>query len=220
MGTGRAFEQVAKLISVGGALDFGPEYSRLLTRVLRTLAHGRPVSTEQVKTIITDLGIAHDRADEFLGRVAERDTDGAILGITGLTLNPTKHRFTVGGAQLFTWCAEDALFLPILLNQTAFVESQSPASKDTIRLTVSPHGVDEVNPAGSVLSIVIVDPDKVDLSSVESTWTTFCHHIHFFVSRHRAEQWAADRHDIEILSVAEGFELGKKSVAKILAHAQ
>jgi len=220
METSHTFVQVDKLTEVGGALDFGPELSGLLIRVLRTLARGSPVSRDQVDTIIGGLGVAQEHADQFLRRVTERDADETILGIMGLTLNPTAHRFTVEGAQLFTWCAEDALFLPILLNQTAFVESQSPASKDTIRMTVSPHGVDEVNPAGSVLSMVIVDPDRIDLGSVRSTWTTFCHHIHFFVSRHRAEQWAADRRDIEILSVAEGFDLGKKSVAKILANAK
>lgn len=81
---------------------------------------------------------------------------------------------------------------------------------------MSPERVEGVNPAGAVVSFVIVDPDTLDIQSVESIRTTFCRNIHFFASRKEAEQWATGRDDIEILPVDEAFELGKHVMSKLL----
>jgi len=45
----------------------------------------------------------------------------------------------------------------------------------------------------------------------------FCHHIHFFAAREEAERWAARRNDIAILSLDEGFELGRQVWSRMLA---
>jgi alkylmercury lyase len=79
---------------------------------------------------------------------------------------------------LSTWCAEDTLFLPALLGQTATVESPSPVSRESVRLTIAPEGVQAVSPTGAVVSIALVDPDQVAFGSVEAIWMTFCRHIH------------------------------------------
>ncbi len=151
--------------------------------------------------------------------MSERDTDDNIVGVMGLSLGDHPHRFNVNGTQMSTWCAEDTLFLPAMLKQTATIESGSPLTNEKVRLTVSAEGVEESNPAGAVVSIVIVDPDKADMSSAQAIWGTFCHHIFFFASRREGEQWAAGRDDIEILSLDEGFELGKQFWSKVLAYA-
>ncbi|MGH2532630.1 MAG: organomercurial lyase [Thermomicrobiales bacterium] len=218
MANPRATEFLKRVTQDGGLLDYGPEHSRLLVRVIRTLARGRPVSNEEVDRIIAELGVAPSEADEFLRTWTERDADDRIVGAHGLSLNEFQHRFSVNGTQLSTWCAEDALFLPALLDQTATVESPSPISKQTVRLRVGPRGVEEVSPDGAVVSIVIVEPEAADMSSVEAIWGTFCHHIFFFASREEAEQWAANRDDIEILSVEEGYELGRLIASRLLAY--
>ena len=219
MSNARATEMARKLTESGGLLDYGPDLSRLLLQVLRSLANGRPVTGEQVDQIIACLGAARDEADQFLRQVTERDADDNIVGVMGLSLNDHPHRFNVNGAQMSTWCAEDTLFLPAMLKQTATIESESPLTKEKVRLTVSAEGVEESNPAGAVVSIVIVDPDKADMGSAQAIWGTFCHHIFFFASRREGEQWAAGRDDIEILSLDEGFELGKQFWSKVLAYA-
>ncbi len=219
MSNARATEMARKLTASGALLDYGPDLSRLLLQVLRSLAKGRPVTGERVDQIVADLGAARDEADQFLRGISERDADDNIVGIMGLSLNDHPHRFDVNGTRMRTWCAEDTLYLPIMLKQTATVESESPLTKEKVRLTVSPEGVEESNPAGAVVSMVIVDPDKADMSSAQAIWGTFCHHIFFFASREEAEQWAAGRDDIEILSVDEGFELGKQFWSKVLAYA-
>ena len=218
MSNPRAAEMMRKLTESGGPLDYGPDHSRLLLRLWRTLARGHPVSADQVERTIAELGINRDEAHEFLREVAERDAEDNVVGIVGLSLNDHPHRFSVNGKRMSAWCAEDTLFLPAVLGQTATVESESPLSKDTVRLRVSRDGVEEVSPPSAVVSMIIVDPDEADLGSVEAIWGTFCHHIFFFASRDEAERWAAGRDDIEILPVEEGYELGKQLWRTVLSY--
>src|SRR5881628_643284 len=113
MNTTHAFEMAARMGEE--LLDYGPNRSRLLIQVLRTLAQGHPVTGEQVDQLIADLGIAPDEAQHFLRQITERDAADRIVGIMGLSLNEHPHRFVVNGVSLTTWCAEDTLFLPVLL---------------------------------------------------------------------------------------------------------
>ncbi|MFQ5599074.1 MAG: organomercurial lyase [Candidatus Krumholzibacteriia bacterium] len=218
MSNARAHEMAKMLSQSGGLLDYGPDLSRLLIQVLRSLAKGRPVTGERVDQMTAGLGIARDAADQFLRQITERDADNNIVGIMGLSLKDHPHRFHLDGARMSTWCAEDTLFLPAMLQQTATVESESPLTKRKVRLTVGPEGVQEVNPPGAVVSITMIDPEKADMSSAQAIWSTFCHHVFFFASREEAERWASGRDDIEILSVGEGYLLGEELWSKVLSH--
>lgn len=220
MSNARAMEATRKLTRPGGPVDYGADLSRLLIRLMRKLAQGRPVPRERVDEIVADMGIDREGAYRVLGEVTERDADENVFGIMGLSLNDTPHHFYVNGTRMSAWCAEDALFLPTMLDRTASVESVSPVSGEKIRLTVSPQGVEEVDPAGAVVSVVIVDPDNPNMGSVEAIWGTYCHHSFFFASREEAERWAAGRDDIEILSVDEAFELGRLLSSRFLAYGE
>jgi alkylmercury lyase len=220
MSNARATEAMRKLTETGGLLDYGPDLSRLLIRVMRELAQGRPVPKGRVDQLIGDLGIVREGAYRSLREWAERDADGNVFGVIGLSLNDTPHRFYVNGTRMSTWCAGDALFVPAVLGRTATVESKSPVSRERVRLTVSPKGVEEVDPPGAVVSIVIVDPDDADMASVEAIWGTFCHHMFFFASHEEAERWAAGRDDIEILSVEEAYALLRLVFSRFLAYGE
>ncbi len=200
-------------------MEYGPDHLRLLVQVVRQLAQGRPLSAEQVDQRIAALGLAPDAAHQFLRELTERDAGDQIVGAMGLSLNDHPHRLSVDGVSLSAWCALDTLFLPAVLQQTATIESPSPATNATIQLRVSPERVEEVRPAGAVVSIVLVDPSRENMASVEAIWNAFCHHIHFFASREEAERWANGRDDIAILSVDEGFELGRQVWSRVLADA-
>jgi alkylmercury lyase len=216
MNTACAFDMARRMGE--DLLDYGPERSRLLIRVMRTLAQGRPVSGEQVDQVIADLGMAHDQADHFLRQITERDAEDHIVGIMGLSLNNHPHRIVVNGVSLTAWCAEDTLFLPALLKQTAVVESPSPVSNKNIHITISPEGVEAVSPADAVVSIVVVNPTTEHMASVGAIWNTFCRQIHFFASRAEAAQWTTGRDNIAILSVAEGFALGQQVWSRVLPY--
>jgi alkylmercury lyase len=200
-------------------LEYGPNHLRLLLQVMRELAHGRPLTAEQVDRFIADLGIAPDAAGQFLRDVTERDAQDQIVGAMGLSLQDHPHRLSVGGVALSAWCAEDTLFLPAILQQTASVESPSPVNGRPIRLRVSPERVEEVSPAGAVVSLVVVDPTREHMASVEAIWSAFCTHIHFFATRDEAEGWAAGRDDIAILSVEEGFAWQRPVWSEVLLAA-
>lgn len=186
-------------------LAYGADRARLLLQVLQQLAHGHPLTTQQVDQESADLGIAQEAAHQFLQEVTEQDASNQIIGIMGLSLADHPHRLSVAGVAFSAWCAADTLFLPALLGQTVTIESPSPVTHRLIRLRVSPERVEEVDPQAAVVSIVLVDPTLEKMASVEAIWAAFCDHVHFFASREEGEQWASGRDDIVLLTVEEGF---------------
>ena len=216
----RSMEIAEKLNQSGVPPKFGPDVSKLLIRVMRKLSDGKPVTAEYISRFVDEIGIDTDESEQFLRAVTERDGDDGIIGIVGLSLNKDwAHKFEVRGNSLRTWCAWDTLFIPLLLAETAVVESESPVSGDLIRVTVSPYGVKDTSPEAAVVSVVVLDPEKGEVDSVEQAWAQFCHQVYFFTSREEAEQWKADREDIEVLSVDDAFELGRHAWSGVLAYA-
>jgi alkylmercury lyase len=197
-------------------LAYTPGQRRLLVQIVRELAHGRPITSEEVDQRIAALGLEHDAAHQFLRELTERDANDQIVGAIGLSLEDHPHRLRVDGVSLSAWCALDTLFLPALLQQTVTIASPSPLTHAMIRLRVSPERVEEVDPAGAVISIVLVDPSRERMASVETIWNAFCQHIHYFATREEAERWAAGREDIAVLSVDEGFALGRRIWSSVL----
>ena len=130
----------------------------------------------------------------------EYDKQGRIIG-QGLTLRPTRHRFTVAGQELYTWCALDTLIFPALLGRTAHVASISPASGSTITLTIDPTtGATNLEPANAVVSLA--NPDQI--TSIRSS---FCSQVHYFTSPGDAAGWLKEHPDAEVLPVAEAQQL-------------
>ncbi|MFQ5572575.1 MAG: organomercurial lyase, partial [Rhodothermales bacterium] len=87
------------------------------------LTRGHPVPLKHMEQVP---GRPLDQIEETLQFLlqwneVELNGDGHIVGIAGLSLNPTRHRFHVAGRVLYTWCAVDALFFPTILGRTAGV---------------------------------------------------------------------------------------------------
>jgi alkylmercury lyase len=214
-------EQDARLDDIARQLQerflaYAPGQRRLLVQIVRELAHGRPITSEQVDQRIAALGLQQDAAYQFLRELTERDADDRIVGAIGLSLEDHPHRVRVEGVSLSAWCALDTLFLPALLQQMATIASPSPMTHAMIRLRVSPERVEEVDPADAVISIVLVDPSRERMASVEAIWNAFCQHVHFFTTREEAKQWVVGREDIAILTVDEGFALGRQVWSDVL----
>lgn len=190
-----------------------PEESGLdpttLVPLLRLLAAGAPVTPEALAAA------AELPVDEVTRRLAaapdtEYDEQGRIVG-QGLTLRPTRHRFTVAGQQLYTWCALDTLIFPTLLGQPADIESESPVSGHPIRVSVSDDGVTSVQPETAVVSLV--NPD--DLTSIRSS---FCNQVHYFTCTDDAAPWLGEHPEGQIVSVAEAHQLGAALTTHVLAE--
>src|SRR5260370_6436769 len=213
-------EQLAEGLREAGIRQaFTPDISRLTVRLWREIARGGPVSPQRVEQIASALDLPQQTAHEVLDKMSERDQEGNLVGIAGLSQNQHPHRFTVNGIRLATWCAWDALFLPVMLQQTALVTSRCPVTGETIRLTITPEGVTSKHPDSAAISIVIPQPTTSGLESVEEIWTTFCHHIHFSASLQAAQEWVAAREqEIAILAIEEAFELGRLTLSELLRH--
>lgn len=186
-------------------LEYGPARARLLLQIIRQLAHGHPITTEQADHLIADLGIGSEETHQFLRECTERNAMDQIVGAMGLSLSDHPHRLSVAGVSLSAWCALDTLFLPALLQQMVTIESPSPVTHHSIRLRVSPERVEEVTPQAAVVSFVLMDPSRENMDSVQAIWSAFCNHVHFFASREEGEQWANGRDDIVLLTVEEAF---------------
>jgi alkylmercury lyase len=217
---GRRLEQLARTLREAGMRQaFNPDVSRLTVRLWREIARGGPVSPQRVEQIASTLDIEQQTAHEVLNKMCEQDGEGNVVGIAGLSQNQHPHRFTVNGIRLATWCAWDALFLPVMLQQTAEVSSQCPVTGEVIRLTITPEGVTSYQPASAAITIVIPQPTTIGPASVEEIWTTFCHHVYFFSSPQAAQEWVAARgQEIAILTIEEAFELGRLTLSEFLQY--
>ncbi|MGV7607493.1 organomercurial lyase MerB [Mycobacterium kansasii] len=180
----------------------------LLIPLLRLLASGNPV---EVTTLAAAAGRTIEQARAQLARLpdTEYDNESRVVG-HGLTLRPTQHRFTLDGAQLYTWCALDTLIFPLILDREAHVESASPCSRQPIRLTAGPRGVRDVEPATAVVSLV--NPD--DITEIRSS---FCNQVHFFTSVDDARSWLQTTPGGQVMPVAEAFDLVAQLAAAFLA---
>lgn len=180
----------------------------LLRPLLTLLATGEPVTVDQLAT----------RADRTTGEIrqaladmpdTEYDTDGRIIG-GGLTHNPTPHRYETGGRTLYTWCALDTLVFPAITGHTAQVTSPCRATGEPVRLTVTPGGPTQVEPAGAVVSLVTPDTPT-------SIRASFCNQVHFFTSADAAKDWLTEHPGAQVLPVADAYDVGRPLIEQVLS---
>jgi alkylmercury lyase len=181
---------------------------RLSLQLYRALAEGEPVPRG---TLAQRLGSSVEAVNGVLDRWPGvfSDSRRRIVGYWGLAIPAayaSPHQFTVCGRKLSAWCAWDTLFLPQLLGETAEIESASPDGRTTIRLTVSPDGVERVDPVGAGMSFLLPNAAAVHKDVVNS----FCHFIHFFPSHSAGEAWIAQRADIFMLSIGDAHVLARR----------
>lgn len=165
--------------------------------LMRLLLDGNPVPVEK---LADHSDLPPDRIKFILEEWGppERNETGEITGL-GLTLEPTPHEYHVGGETLYTWCAPDALGFPEVLNHTAYVVSADPVTDEKVTLTVSPEGVEELDPSSAVVSWTR-EADGRDIRG------TFCRYGRFFARPQTAKQWQQDHPHTEILEVQEALE--------------
>jgi alkylmercury lyase len=184
--------------------EFDADERRLGVAAYRELATGEAVSPER---LARRTGLAAPQVEERLARWpgVYRDSQGALIGFWGLTQQEIPpHRFEVAGQRLWTWCSWDSLFIPVILGTTAHVQSVCATTGMPISLVVTPDGVAEAAPAGAVISF-LRPAGKFDADVIAS----FCHHVLFFSSEEAGRQWIAERPHHFLLSLEQGFVLGR-----------
>ena len=209
--------------------DLSPEAKSLKIRTVRLLARGNPVPPAK----LADQPEALEELESFAA--LDFDNERRIVGIAGLSLVPTAHRFTVAGRDLYTWCALDTLFLPALLGEPASVESTCPETGARILLEVAHDGIERVEPSAAVLGVVIPgvtpgvqqscgsgtcgadsSPEAQELGGRDGA---FCTQVHFFSSVQAGSRWLAEHPGAVVLSVEEAYEVGREAfIRPLLEH--
>lgn len=196
-------DQIARALADGIREGLCSHKPWFFAELLRVIAEGNPVSPEQIAAI---LHIPREDVTAALRQMpsVEFDNEGNIVG-SGLTLTPTPHHFQVGGHELFTWCALDTLFFPVILNQPACVESPCPVTGVKVQLKVTLEGIELLEPASAVVSIVI--PEASDACC--DVRGAFCNEVHFFSSSDAASTWVKEHQGAIILPVDEAYQMGR-----------
>jgi alkylmercury lyase len=175
----------------------------MLPHAARLLVRGRPVDMAELADAI---GEPTAKVEAVLRSQpgTDWDEDGRLVGF-GLTLRPTPHRFQVGEQTLYTWCATDTLFFPVVLGRPATVGSTCPATGQPVHIELSPEGVQVVDPAETVVSQLHLQ------GSVDDIRGAVCDHGHFFASRLAAQSWLFTHPDGQTLTVAQAFAASRAS---------
>ena len=197
---------VKQFISRFSQVNMSVQEQTLVRQIYLLLAKGKPVLHEQ---IALSLGITGDSVNKAIKKLPSMyidfDNQGRVTEFGGFGLDPTQNRFKVLGTTLYAWCAWDALFIPPILDETVYVEANCPVTDDQIQMTVTPRGVLDVKPAKTVMTFAIPgmeafpDPEKF----------SFMKTVFFFNSREAASKWVSENPGPVILSLDEGFELGR-----------
>jgi len=175
----------------------------LFDQLARLLVQGQPVAPELLASRL------HRDLDEVRAILAahpelEYDAQGKLVG-SGLTLVQTAHQFQVGQRILFAWCAFDTLTYPVELHLSAQVTSRCPVTESSIRFTVTPEQVLDLDPGEAQVSLVM----DVAAGCCYNVREDVCNYGHFFASRQAATQWQAAHPQVVILSVEEAYQVGK-----------
>src|SRR5262249_794505 len=143
----------AALIDVLGAAIpvLNDEDRRLVRTVVRLLGEGEPLPLSRVADA---LGRPEREVAAIMAELpgVYYDEGGRVVGFWGLAVVEMPHPLRGDARELFAWCAEDTLFLPLVLETKAGVESTCPQTRTPITLTVSHEGVSDVSPRGAVMS--------------------------------------------------------------------
>jgi len=177
---------------------------RLAIELYRQLAEGEPVVPQR---LAPQIGVSAGWVDQTLEcwPGVYRDELGGVIGFWGLTQRPMPpHGFLVDGRKLWTWCSWDSLFIPVLLGRNARVESVCATTGEPVSAEVTPTGVSAVSPAGAVISFL-----RPDAEFSHDVIVSFCHHVLFFRSEDAGKAWTATRPNAFLLTLEQGFELGR-----------
>jgi len=95
---------------------------------------------------------------------------------------------------------------PLLTGRPARVVSTCPATGKPIRLTVSPQGIEDLDPPGAVLSLRLPSPE----TSAGNVQSSICAYGHYFVDREHASTWPSLHPEAALLSVADAAHLARE----------
>ncbi|MBA2373906.1 MAG: hypothetical protein H0V74_06870 [Chloroflexi bacterium] len=101
------------------------------------LADSRPVSPDELALTFGGSEIATILDALAASGSIDRADDGRVTGSEGLSLSDGPHRLTIGERPFRTWCAYDALGIPVALRASAHVETACAECGKTIAIPIN-----------------------------------------------------------------------------------
>ena len=165
---------------------------------------------DAAQRLAAQAGLPVDQTQALLRQTpSEWDPSGTRLVGLGLTSKPTRHRFQVHGHSLYTWCAVDAMFFPMLIGAPARIQSPCVATGHLIQIDLTPAGVEHVEPSSAVVSVV------TPATNVSEVRRAVCAAQNFFRSAEAASQWQAQHPEALLLPVTDMFQLHRRVVGQV-----
>lgn len=166
-------------------IDLPERVQRVRRAAFRLLRRGAPVTAAEVAA---DAGVDEPDAaaaiDELERRGLVRRAGGAVVAVSGLSLEPTRHELSFAGGGTFgTWCAADALGIPAALGEDATARTSCPSCGRSLVVEVAGGRA-----AGDERACLWV-PSKACAVVVEE----FCPDVNLFCDRAHLEEWRAAR---------------------------
>ncbi len=160
----------------------------------------------RVRDLVEGSPSGRDSAQSTLDALVERGMaivdDSQLVAIDGLSVRPTRHRTQIGGDELYTWCAADAVGIPAALSADAEVVTACPHCSALIAISLSA-GVPKADE-----ELVLWLPT----ASCSHVVTQFCPEVNFFCIAEHLKAWRSQAGDPEgeMLSADGAAELGRK----------
>ena len=164
------------------AHELAPEVAALRTAGFKLLLdHGLPVELDDWAEAA---GVDQETIGDVLNRNAGRvqlDDQGRLLGIAGLTIEPSGHELDINGQKRWTWCALDAVGILGALEATGTIRSTDPRTGATVTIEFM-----DGQPQGGATIFVL---GGYDGGNIREEW---CPLVNFFNTRSDAETWVQD----------------------------
>ena len=170
--------------------------AKVLLPLFPLLAKGEPLDVDRASRA-TGVPASEIERAAAAGR-CERDSEGRLVDLYGMTLAPTLHRIEVDSKIVYSCCALWAHVVPKLLGQSVAVQSVDPIRRELIRMSIDPTGVETVEPVGATATMVVSNEEEIS----DDVRASFCHQVRHFVSPESAREFAEGSSAREVLDLA------------------
>jgi len=197
------FDQDQVVALLGATNDAPPDAVDAIQRIgLRCLLDGAPVAAAGISD---ESGIPLDEIEAALvglDRAGRLEMDGhAIVGVGGLTLSTTIHSLRLADSSFHTWCALDAIGIPVALGLDASMSTTCPQCSAQLSVEVQDG---EATTQGEPILLCPTGP-------CDDVRADFCSSANLFCSVDHIQAWQSGHPDVagESLDLASTANLGR-----------
>jgi hypothetical protein len=150
---------------------------------LASLLNGTPRTMSEIASLSGSSAVTLKAGSRPSSTSGEIDLDGdRVVGVAGLTLIATAHSLSLPDADMYTWCALDAVGIPAALGLTATVETRCAQCGERITVDVNDGAPTAAGPVTLFCPTGRCDNVRAD----------FCSAANLFCSPTHLREWRTD----------------------------